>query len=384
MPANRRRHLAHVRSVVVKLGTQLLTDKQGRLDQAFLQTVAEQVIALRGRGIHVTLVSSGAIGAGLGELGLPSRPKDLALLQAVAAIGQRRLMDAWAAAFAPHGIPVGQILLTREDMDRRARFLNLRNTIHALHDLGAVPVINENDTISTDELVRISFGDNDILAALVAHVLRADLLVLMTVVDGLLDADGQPVRLVESIEQAQQLVRKEKSQLGKGGMDSKLQAARTVTDAGEAMVVAHGRMENVLVRVLDFEPLGTLFVPGARKTSSRSRWIGAARPVGTVTVDDGAVRALVEKNKSLLPAGVTAVAGPFDKGDLVAVQTTAGGEVARGLSNYPSHVVDQIKGKKTAEVRELLGEAAYDEVLHRDNLVVTARAQTANDHPAGE
>jgi glutamate 5-kinase len=329
-------------------------------------------VALRERGIAVTIVSSGAIGAGLGELNLAARPKDLAMLQAVAAVGQRRLMDAWAGAFCDHSIPVGQILLTREDMDRRARFLNLRNTIHALQQMGSVAIINENDTISTDEIVRISFGDNDILAALVAHVLRADLLVLMTVVDGLLDSDGAPVRLVESIEQAQQLVRKEKSQLGKGGMDSKLQAARMVTDAGEAMVVADGRMENILPRILDCEMLGTLFVPSHKKRPSRSRWIGAARPVGSITVDDGAVKALVEKNKSLLPAGITGVEGPFEKGDLISIQTGGGMEIARGLSNYPAQVVEKILGRKTREVRELLGEAAYDEVIHRDNLVITS------------
>jgi glutamate 5-kinase len=370
MPENRKLYLAKVNSVVIKLGTQLLTDKEGRLDNAFLQNIAAQVVALKTRGITATIVSSGAIGAGLRELNLPARPKDLALLQAVAAVGQRRLMDAWAAAFAPHSIPVGQILLTREDMDRRARFLNLRNTIHALQEMGGVAIINENDTISTDELVKISFGDNDILAALVAHVLRADLLVLMTVVDGLLDEAGQPVRLVESIEQAQQLVRKEKSQLGKGGMDSKLQAARMVTDAGEAMVVADGRMQNVLVRLLDHEVLGTLFAPSPRKRTSRSRWIGAARPVGAVVIDEGAVRALVEKNKSLLPAGITAVEGPFDKGDLIAIQSKDKVEIARGLSNYSSQMVSQIQGKKTPEVRSLLGEAAYDEVIHRDNLVI--------------
>jgi glutamate 5-kinase len=371
MPDHRRQHLSHVKSLVIKLGSQLLTDKQGQLDHPFLATIAQQVIALKKRDIQVTIVSSGAISAGLRELSLPSRPKDLALLQAVAAVGQRRLMDAWAAAFAPHNTHVAQVLLTREDMDKRARFLNLRNTIHALHGLGAVPIINENDTISTDELVKISFGDNDILAALVTHVLRADCLVLMTVVDGILDADNQPVRLVESIEQAQQLVRKEKSQLGKGGMDSKLNAARMVTDAGEAMVVAHGRMENVLPRLLDHELLGTLFTPSPRKKPSRIRWIGSARPVGSITIDDGAVRALVEKNKSLLPAGITATKGTFEKGDVIAVETKDGQEIARGLSNYPSHLISQIQGKKTAEVRTLLGEAAYDEVLHRDNLVIT-------------
>lgn len=372
MPDHRQIYLAQVRSVVIKLGTQLLTDKAGRLDQSFLQNIARQVVALRERGIAVTIVSSGAIGAGLGELNLAARPKDLAMLQAVAAVGQRRLMDAWARAFSAHSIPVGQILLTREDMDRRARFLNLRNTIHALQQLGGVAIINENDTISTDEIVKISFGDNDILAALVAHVLRADLLVLMTVVDGLLDSDGAPVRLVESIEQAQQLVRKEKSQLGKGGMDSKLQAARMVTDAGEAMVVADGRMENILPRIIDGEILGTLFVPSHKKRPSRSRWIGAARPVGAITIDDGAVKALVEKNKSLLPAGITGVEGSFEKGDLVAVQSADGMEIARGLSNYPASLVQKIQGQKTREVRELLGEAAYDEVIHRDNLVISA------------
>jgi glutamate 5-kinase len=374
----RQQYLAAVRGVVVKLGTQLLTERDGTLDDAFLRNIAAQVAALKARGITVTIVSSGAIGAGLRELNLSARPKDLALLQAVAAVGQRRLMDAWAAAFAPHNIPVGQILLTREDMDRRARFLNLRNTIHALQQLGGVAIINENDTISTDELVKISFGDNDILAALVAHVLRADLLILMTVVDGLLDESGQSVRLVQSLEQAQQLVRKEKSQLGKGGMDSKLQAAKMVTDAGESLIVADGRMPDILPRLLDHEVLGTLFTPSAKKRPSRSRWIGAARPVGSVTVDDGAVRALVEKNKSLLPAGITAVAGPFDKGDLISVQSPAGHEIARGLSNYPWALVNQIKGKKTADVRALLGEAAYDEVIHRDNLVITHSTRVDN------
>jgi glutamate 5-kinase len=246
--------------------------------------------------------------------------------------------------------------------------------------LGSVPIINENDTISTDELIQISFGDNDVLASLVAHALRADLLVLLSVVDGLLDAAGQPVRLVDSIEQAQQLVRKEKSQLGKGGMDSKLSAARTVTDAGEAMVVADGRMQNLLPRLLDHEPLGTLFIPNPKKKSSRSRWIGSARPVGSIAIDPGAVRALVEKNKSLLPAGITAIKEPFEKGDLISIHSTEGAEVARGLSNYPSHLLQQILGKKTPEIRSLLGEAAYDEVIHRDNLVVIAHAPaTPND-----
>ena len=370
MPTPRAAHLSAVRSVVVKLGTQLLAGRTGRLDQPFLAEIASQVAGLRRRGVVVTVVSSGAIGAGLGELNLPARPTDLARLQAVAAIGQRRLMDAWAAAFAPHGLHVAQLLLTREDVDDRARFLNLRNTIHAVHELGGVPVVNENDTVSTDEIVAVSFGDNDALAALVTHALAADLLVLLSVVDGILDPAGRSVRLVESIDAAREFVRVEKSALGKGGMDSKLNAAATVTDAGSAMVVADGRSPGVLTRLLDGAEVGTLFVPGSKKRPARSRWIGSARPVGTVTVDAGAARALTERNGSLLPAGVTAVAGPFARGDLVAVAAPDGRTVARGLTNYAAAEVDRIKGLRTGEVRRLLADAAYDEVVHRDNLVL--------------
>ncbi|HEY8748180.1 MAG TPA: glutamate 5-kinase, partial [Tepidisphaeraceae bacterium] len=287
MTAIRKQHLASIKTIVIKLGTQVLSDAEGRLDSVFLQSIADQIAGLRARGVQVTVVSSGAIGAGLRELNLPKRPTDLSHLQAVAAVGQRRLMDAWAAAFAPHKLPVAQILLTREDIDDRARFLNVRNTIHAVHELGAVPIVNENDTISTDEIVRISFGDNDILAALVTHALRAELLVLLSVVDGILDAEGKPVRLVENLQTARDLVRAEKSALGKGGFNSKLEAARAVTESGEALIVADGRTENILPRLLDGEELGTLFVPAARKLSSRSRWIGSARPAGKIFVDAG-------------------------------------------------------------------------------------------------
>src|SRR2546421_8155541 len=366
----RRQYLRSVRTAVVKLGTQLLSDAQGRLDAPFVATVAKQVATLRGRGVKVTLVSSGAIGAGLRELNLPKRPTDLAQLQAVAAVGQRRLMDVWAAAFAPHDMPVAQILLTREDVDDRTRFLNVRNTIHAAQELGAVPIINENDTISTHELVKITFGDNDILAALVAAALRADLLVLLTVVDGLLDERGQPVRLVENLDQARQLVRTEKSEAGKGGMLSKLEAARMVTDAGEVMVVANGRDEDVLAKIMRGEEAGTLFLPSPKKRSSRSRWITAARTAGNIVVDAGAAKALVEKNRSLLAAGIVRVEGEFAPGDIVAIVDPDGGAIARGLTNYAAADVAKILGKRTSQVRELLGEAAYDEVVHRDNLVI--------------
>jgi glutamate 5-kinase len=368
MSEHRKQALAGVKSVVVKLGSQLLAGADGRLDRQFLASIARQVGELRQRGVLVTLVSSGAVAAGLAELSLAKRPTDLAKLQAVAAVGQRRLMDAWAEAFTP--MHVAQILLTREDIDAKTRFLNLRNTVLAIHEFGAVPVINENDTVSTDEMVKITFGDNDILSALVTQSLRADLLVLLSVVDGILDSSGSPVRMVDSLEAAKSLVRVEKSSLGKGGFNSKLEAARIVTESGEAMVVAHGRMENLLPRLLDGEEVGTLFVPGRKRRPGRVRWIVSARPAGSIMVDDGAAVAVGQKNRSLLAAGVVRVDGAFRRGDVVAIVNQAGASIARGLSNYSSADLDRVRGKKTAEVRALLAEAAYDEVIHRDNLLV--------------
>lgn len=368
--AKMRDSLSTIRSLVVKLGTQVLSDGSKRLDVGYLSTIASQISVLRGRKIEVTVVSSGAIGAGMAELGLSRRPTDLPQLQAVAAIGQRRLMDAWAQVFMPHGLHVAQVLLTREDIDRRKRFLNLRNTIRALHDLGAVPIINENDTISTDELIRISFGDNDILAANVACALRADLMIILSNVDGVLDVQGKPVRVIERIEDAQTLVRREKSDLGKGGMNSKFEAARMITRAGEMMVVAHGRQENVLIRILGGEDIGTLFLPRRQdRSSSRARWIGAARPTGRIVVDEGAAQAILDRNVSLLPAGIVKIAGDFEKGDVVAIETPQGLKIAHGLTNYPAEDLIKIRGMKSSEVRALLKERAYDEVVHRDNLV---------------
>jgi glutamate 5-kinase len=367
----RSEYLGSVRNLVVKLGTQLLSAEDGRLDAAFIGNIAAQVAGLRKQGIYVTIVSSGAIGCGLAELGLAERPTDLAKLQAVAAVGQRRLMDVWAAAFHEHQIPVAQLLVTRMDIDDRARFLNLRNTISAVHAMKSIPIVNENDSVSTAELVKIGFGDNDILAALLSHALHANLLVLLTVVDGLLGEKDEPVRLVKRAKDGHGLVRKEKSALGRGGMDSKLQAAQMINDAGDAMIVADGRTEQILPRLLAGEELGTLFAPPAgKRRSSRSRWITAARPVGTLVVDDGARKALIENNKSLLPAGIVNVTGTFERGDVVAITTSDGKLIARGLSNYSASEMATIHGKKTSQIREILADAAYDEAVHRDNLVI--------------
>jgi len=362
--------LAAARRIVVKFGTQLLTGADGQLDVEYFRQVAAQVADLRQRGFEITVVSSGAIGAGLRELGIAKRPRDVAELQAIAAVGQRRLMTHLHDAFAPHKLHVGQVLVTRSDFDDRVRYLNIRNCIAHLHRMNCVPILNENDTVAVDE---IRFGDNDQLAALTCNALRADALVLLTVVNGLLDDKGERIDLVEDIGAACGMVRSEKSKLGTGGMSSKLTAARQATDAGEIAVIANGREPDVLRRLFgsDSRGIGTVFAPKQKKLDSRRRWIGLTkRPAGTLTVDEGAAAAL-SRGKSLLPAGITTVAGDFERGDVLAIIDPHGSEIARGLSNYSAEETRQIKGKKTSELEKVLGRLGYDEVIHRDNMVLT-------------
>ncbi|MCC6580880.1 MAG: glutamate 5-kinase [Phycisphaeraceae bacterium] len=360
--------LATAKRVVIKLGTQVLTAKQGGLDLDYIWDLAGQIVALRNQGIEVTVVSSGAIGAGRGVLNLPKRPADVAQQQAVAAIGQRQLMTCYHQAFLPHKLHVAQILLTRGDLDDRVRYLNFRNSIGQVHQYGAIPIINENDSVAVDE---IRFGDNDMLAALVCNALRADALIILSSVAGLLDENNQRVDLVQNVHDVMNMARAEKSKLGTGGMKTKLQAMRLVTDAGEIAVIAHGREPQILPRLLAGDKLGTIFVPATKKLDSRRRWIGLTRrPVGNLTIDDGAVRALQQRGKSLLASGITAVEGTFARGGVVAVLDPAGNEIARGLSNYADDELRRIMGQKSAQFEKILGHQAYDEVIHRDNMVV--------------
>lgn len=361
--------VARAQRVVVKLGTQLLTDEQGRLDPAYVREVARQCSALIARGIDVTVVSSGAVGVGCGELNLVERPRDVGQMQAIAAIGQSGLMSRWHEAFKPHGHEVAQMLLTRADFDDRQRYLNIRNCIGELHTLAAVPIINENDTVSVEE---IRFGDNDVLAALVTNALRADLLIVLSVVDGLKGLDGKVIEIVHDALDARAMVMGERSPLGSGGMETKLEAARLVTDAGEVAIIANGREPDILTKLLDGDNFGTVFVPAQRKLDSRQRWIGmTVRPAGTLIVDDGAARALTEGGKSLLATGITEITGRFETGDAVIIRDQRGREIARGLINYNSRECRLVMGKKSTEFGELLGRRAYDEVIHRDNLVLT-------------
>lgn len=370
MQVDRKQLLSRVRSVVVKIGTNALSDAAGRLDHAIIDGMARQIAGLYERGIRVTLVSSGAIGAGMTELGLTARPRELPMLQAAASVGQSILMNFFASAFKPHGLHVGQILITRGDFENRGRYLNLRNCIQALHASKCVPIINENDSVAVAE---IRFGDNDVIAAQVTNLLRADLLILLSVVDGLLDSAGQTIPVVQDVDDANGHVQDTRSSRGTGGMGSKLFAAGTVRTAGEPVLIGNGKSPEILTRLLAGEATGTLIMPASRKLSSRSRWIAlTARTKGTLVVDDGAAKAL-RANKSLLASGIVEVSGEFDKGDPVAVSDKAGGIIARGLSNYCDADVRRIMGRKTSEFAGLLGtETYYDEVIHRDDLVVGA------------
>lgn len=363
--------LTEARQIVVKLGTQLLRDRTPGargLDQAYLREIASQVATLRRGGREVAVVSSGAIGAGCAELGLDAKPVDLSEQQAVAAIGQRRLMTHMHDAFAEQGLAVGQVLVTRTDFDDRDRFLNIRNCITKLHEMGAVAILNENDAVAVDEL---RFGDNDLLAAMTCHALRAQALVLLSVVDGLLDADGHAVDLVDDMQGYLSFARQDKSRWGSGGILSKLDAARLVMEAGEIAVIANGRTPDVLTRLFAGEKIGTIFMPGKRRLDSRRRWIGlTVRPQGTLTINAGAAAALREQGKSLLAVGVVEMTGQFKRGDVLLVRDATGKEVARGLSNYDANELRLIMGKHSEQFESILGHDAYDTVIHRDHLLV--------------
>ena len=361
------------RVIVVKLGTNLVTDAGRRPDADLLGQIARQVGALFRQNRRVAIVSSGAVGAGMAVLGLDRRPTDLAELQAVAAAGQPALMKAWAEAFSPAGLNVGQVLITREDADDRGRFLNFRNTVAALWRLGAVPIINENDTVSTDELTvgAASFGDNDRLAAVAASALSAELLVLLSTVPGLLDEAGRVVETVSDVNAVAGLARRDKSPGGTGGMASKLAAARLVVAAGETMVIADGRAPDVLLKVVAGEAVGTRFPPGGGgRLLGKSRWIAAAAASGRLLLDAGAAEAVSNRHASLLPAGIVGVAGTFFRGDVVELIAPDGRVVARGLCNYDAASVRRIYGRKTSELAALLDDGGtYDEVVHRDQMV---------------
>jgi glutamate 5-kinase len=363
-----------MKRIVVKVGTSTLTHASGLLNLGRMEKLVRQLADLHNRGLEVVLVTSGAIGAGVGVFGLKERPKTIPEKQACAAAGQLSLMHMYQKMFSEYGKICGQILLTAADMADRQRFLNSRNTFFTLLSMGAIPIVNENDAVVVAE---IKVGDNDTLSAMVAALVEADQLVILSDIDGLYDSDPRQnseaklVKTVNAITPAiEAMASGAGSKLGTGGMATKIKAARIATSAGCAMRIVNGSVDGILLKVADGEAVGTLFQPSGDGMAARHHWlIYDAKPKGKIHVDMGAAEA-VRKRKSLLPKGVTSSAGRFEHGDVVLVLDPDGNEVARGISNYAAQQVDEIKGLDTKTIEKKLGCKNYDEVIHVNNLVI--------------
>lgn len=365
----------HVRRCVVKVGSGVLSRGTLSLQREAIEVLAKQIAAVKTQGIQTLLVSSGAVMAGMERLARTERLRNIPLKQAAAAIGQSALMATYEEAFAPYGIKVAQVLITQEDIRDRVRYLNARNTLFTLLSLEVLPIVNENDTVAVEE---IKFGDNDILSALVASLVDADLLVMLTDQEGLYTADPRTepeARLVPVVSSPFPSnafwAGPTRTAVGIGGMASKVEAARVATASHVPAIVANGFTADILVRLLTGESLGTLFLPRAVRMGGRKRWLAfAARPQGGVRVDAGAKRALIHQGRSLLPSGVQGTVKQFRVGDVVSVLGAEGEEFARGLVNYSAEEVERIKGRRSTEIEGVLGYKHSDEVIHRDNLVL--------------
>lgn len=367
--------LINSKRIVVKVGTSSLTHQTGKLNLFQLEKLIRELADLANQGRQIILVTSGAVGAGVGRLGLSTRPKNMPEKQAAAAIGQGVLMHMYEKIFSEYGHIVAQILLTREDLADRKRYLNARNTFFALLSFGAVPIVNENDTVAVEE---IRLGDNDTLSALVAGLVDADLLVLLTDIDGLYDSNpklSQDAKLIpliyEVTTEIEAMAGGAGSELGTGGMGTKLVAAKIAMSSGIPMVIANGENDKILHSILDADFKGTLFLPKEVRLHTKKRWIAFGSDLqGRIYVDAGAERAIVGNGKSLLPAGITKVEGTFEAGNVVGLWGPKGIEFARGMVNYSSDEIVKIMGKNTQDILTILGHKDYDEVIHRDNLVV--------------
>lgn len=361
------------RRITVKVGSSILFDEKGEIDLPFLQGLAQEIADFWKKGGEVVLVSSGAIRMGRKEIS--TRGEEIPSKQALAAVGQIKLMNLYQGVFQPYGIACAQVLLTRTDFSLRSSYLNARNTISTLLSLRILPIINENDSVAVEE---IKFGDNDTLSALVASLIEADFLVILSDVDGLYTHDPKKdprARLVKKVEKINEKIKKlaflALVEGRVGGMQTKIQAAEIGTNSGIPVVIGNGRKRDFLKTVLEGKEAGTLFLPTRTKPSARKRWIAYAQlPQGEVIVDEGAKEAMVKKGGSLLPAGILEVKGEFEAGDTVSVRDREGREIARGITYYSSREIEKIKGLKSYEVGEVLGYKYYDEVIHRDNLVL--------------
>ena len=356
------------------MGTSTITYPTYRLNLARLETLVREIADLNNQGLEVVLVTSGAIGAGISRLGLSERPKTLPAKQAAAAVGQGLLMQVYEKLFSEYGQIVAQVLLTRDDLDSRDRYLSSRHTLLELLRCQVVPIVNENDTVAVDE---IKFGDNDTLSALVAALVGADLLLVLSDIDGVYtadprqDPDAQLLDVIADVEKFASVAQGPGSGLGTGGMMTKFQAARIATSSGIPMVIACGAEPGAIHQVVGRKAVGTLFLPENERLSSKKQWLAFYhKPQGKVYIDDGARQALLESGKSLLPIGITRLEGTFAAGDLVSIIDSSGQEIGRGLSNYTSTEVQLIQGRHSNAIEKLLNHRDYDEIIHRDNLVL--------------
>ncbi len=364
--------------VLVKLGTNVLTAGTERLNLEVMSSLVGQVARLHRQGLELIIVSSGAIAAGRQRLGITHERKDIPFRQVLAAVGQGRLMDAYDQLFAWHEITIAQTLLTRTDLTHRLSYLNARNTLLALLEMRVVPIVNENDVVAVEEIREARFGDNDNLSALVASIVDADLLMLLTNTEGLFDADPAEkpdARLISRVDRIDESIERLAGagcgERGTGGMATKIQAAKLATASGVTVVIANGREPDVIVRLVEGEAIGTCFRPTSSRLESRKRWLLSQTGKGNLSIDAGAVTALLSKNRSLLPAGIKQVAGEFERGEVVNIAEAATGKkIACGISNYGSDDVAVIKGAHSDKIAELLGYEYGTEVVHRDNLVV--------------
>ena len=368
-----RQRLAAARRWVVKVGSALLTNDGAGLDPLIVQQLADQLAALRARGCDVVLVSSGAIVAGLARLHLTERPHEVHLSQAAAAVGQSALVRAYEESLDPHGVTTAQILLSHADVRARDRYLNARSTLSTLLGMKVLPIVNENDTVVTDE---IRLGDNDTLAALVANLVDADALLILTDQDGLMDsdprerADAQLIQIADVHDPSLDGIAGEGSALGRGGMATKLSAARLAARSGTSTVIANGRLPDVMTQVAAGEPIGTFLQTHRQPQSARKQWLASLlHAQGKLVLDDGAIRGVSEQGRSLLAIGITAVSGEFRRGDLVSCVDAEGRERARGLVNYSAEEATALIGKASADIESVLGYQGDPEMIHRDNLV---------------
>lgn len=359
--------------IVVKVGTSTLTHANGQLNLGRMEHIVRELADLHNQDIEVLLVSSGAIGTGANRMGLKKVPRTLPEKQALAAIGQGALLHMYEKLFAEYGKTVAQVLLTREDLDERMRYLNATNTLLAILNMKVIPIINENDTVVVEE---IKFGDNDMLSTVVAGIVDADLLLILSDVDGFYDKDPRvhndaclQSEVFEITGDMEENSANRGIAFSSGGMLTKLQGARICMAAGIPMVIANSSETNVIRRIIGGEALGTLFVPREEKMQARKKWIAFGTVLhGKLKIDAGAAAALMKKGKSLLASGITAVEGDFDRGTVVAVLSGEGREIARGMANYSAEEIRRIAGQKSGDIEKILGAKDYDEVIHRNNL----------------